>query len=598
MAGRKSSSSRNLVLLVSAIITGHEHHPVIPNLDPLVEKALIESGAQKQVDEYYALRREAMILEQVNPFANGYEPEIWKKADGQVAELREKFPVGVVEELDLGGNRAAKTERAAKRLVQLMVNKPGARVWFLQSTQAVSRQTQQNIVWKYIPPEWKPVSGRSKREIIMKINYTQAGGFTEDTFVFPNGSQAWFKFYSVSVTDVEGPELDAAWPDELVTPEWLEFLRYRLVTRNGYLLTTFTPVEGYTPTVKSYLDNAKTLEEVEAELLPIRNAEGEITSHEKVPRIQQSGIERARIVYFHTSDNPYGNYPSMRETLKGKSRETVLMRAYGVPSKTFGAALPMFREGVHVLSQDRFERMEKEHPNSTRYHLVDPCSGRNWFMIWVVFFTPKKAVIYREWPSHGHIGAYIPGIGDPGPWAISGKPDDGERGPAQSSFGFGLERYKQEIDRLEKGEVIFDRYMDARTANSPTATREGTTTLIEQMAELDMDFRGAAAEKSIFGSENGSIDMLNSKLYYDLDVEIGKFSPQMARLNEPQLLVTENCRNTIFSLSSWTNKDGQHGASKDPIDVCRMIVLNELDFLSDSMLKPRQPWLEQFGHVG
>jgi hypothetical protein len=572
---------------MSAIITGKEAHPVLPILEPEIEKALAEID-RKKVEEFYAIRREAMILESIDPFRNGFEPEIWKKADAQVAELRKKFPVGVVEEIDLGGNRAAKSERAAKRLVQLMVNKPGAKVWFLQSTQTISRQSQQNVVWKYIPPEWKPVSGRTKRDVVTKINYTQAGGFTEDTFVLPNGSQGWFKFYSVSVNDVEGPELDAAWSDELVTPEWLEFLRYRLVTRNGYLLTTFTPVEGYSTTVKTYLDRAITLEETDADLLPIKDATGQTTAHEKVPRIQQSGIERARIIYFHTSDNPYGNYPSMRETLKGKSRETILMRAYGVPSKTFGAALPMFRQNVHVIPVNRFQGILKKFPNGSRYHLVDPCSGRNWFMLWAYCPSPKKVIIYREWPSHDHLAAYIPGIGDPGPWTISGKAADGEKGPAQTAFGFGLERYKQEILRNENGEVITDRYMDARTANSPTATREGTTTLIEQMTELDMDFLGTASEKHLFSREgDGSIDLINSKLYYDLEVPLGEYSPDMARINEPELLVLESCTNLIWSLENWTGKDGQQGACKDPIDCLRQVVLNELEYVDEAMLTPR-----------
>lgn len=579
------------------ILTGREPHPVLPLLDPEIEKALMATDPAK-VAEYYSLRAEALRMEAADPLRYGYDErssDIWRKANDQKAELRKQFPVGVIEELDLGGNRAMKTERAAKEMVRILVEKPGAKVWFLQSTQTISRQSQQPIVWKYLPPEWKPVSGRSKRDLTTKINYTQAGGFTEDTFVLPNGSQGFFKFYSVSVADMEGPELDAAWADELVTPEWLEFLRYRLVTRNGYLLTTFTPVEGYTATVKSYLDNAKTIEEVDAELLPIRDEKGDVKAFEKVPRVQKSGIERARIVYFHTADNPYGNYPSMRETLKGKSRETILMRAYGVPSKTFGAAFPMFRYNVHVITVEQWMQIQKRFPNGSRYHLIDPCSGRNWFQAWVMCI-PGKKIIYREWPSHGHLGAYIQGIGDPGAWAISGKAVDGEKGPAQTSFGFGLLRYKQEIEKLEGGEVIQDRYMDARTANSPTATREGTTTLIEQMAELDMNFLGASAEKNVFSKDgDGSIDMLNSALYYDLETPLGQYSPSMSRINEPELQIVETCPNMIYSFSNWTGVDGQHGASKDPIDVARMIVLNELDYIDEKMLAPRQPWQQQFG---
>lgn len=580
---------------MSTILTGREVHPVLPILSPEQEEALRTIGAPQQIEEYYAARKEVMLKERLDPFRNGYEPPSWKMVDAQVAELREKCPVGVVESLLLGGNRGGKSEYAAKRIVELIVRKPEARVWCLQSTQSISRQSQQPLIWKYLPPEWKPVSGRGKRDVVQKMNYTQAGGFTEDTFVLPNGSQCFFKFYSVALTSVEGPELDAGWSDELVTPEWLEFLRYRLVTRNGHLLTTFTPVEGYSATVKTYLDRAKTLEEVDAELLPNRNAAGEIVSYEKVPRIQQSGIERARIVYFHTKDNPYGNYPSMVETLRGKSRETVLMRAYGVPSKTFGAALPLFRESVHVISLNRFGRFLQDFPNPTRFHLVDPCSGRNWFQIWVACFPNKKAIIYREWPSYGHSGAYIQGIADPGPWTMPGEPSDGLRGPAQSAFGFGLDRYVSEIKQQETNEKIEERWMDCRSGNLPTATREGTTTLIEQLAELGMDFLPSASEKSIFNNNDGSLDMINSALYYDQDVSIGDFSKSLARINEPELLVLETCPNVIYSMSNWTGKDGQQGACKDPIDTVRMFYLSELGYVDQKSMAPRQPWMSALG---
>jgi hypothetical protein len=284
----------------------------------------------------------------------------------------------------------------------------------------------------------------------------------------------------------------------------------------------------------------------------------------------------------------------MRETLKGKPRETILMRAYGVPSKTFGAALPMFRRSVHVISVEQWMRWVKKFPNMSRYHLVDPCSGRNWFMGWVACPMPNKMIFYREWPSHGHLGAYIPGIGDPGPWAIAGKAHDGEKGPAQTAFGFGLDRYKQEIERVENGEDVSERWMDARYGNSPTMEREGTVTLIEKMDELDVEFRAMTSEKSILGNNDGSLDMINSALYYDLGTPLGEFSKELSKINEPELLVVETCPNTIYALENWTGKDGQQGACKDPIDVIRGAFLSELEFVSDAMLRPVQPWMKQF----
>ena len=45
-----------------------------------------------------------------------------------------------------------------------------------------------------------------------------------------------------------------AWCDELVPLDVLETLRFRLVDRNGKLAVTFTPVQGWSPTVADYLN--------------------------------------------------------------------------------------------------------------------------------------------------------------------------------------------------------------------------------------------------------------------------------------------------------------------------------------------------------
>jgi hypothetical protein len=257
-------------------LTGREPHPLLPLLPPEVEATL----APEHVQAFYDLRRESLEMERLDPYRNGYEPPVWKVADDFIASLRQidstgAVQAGVIQALVLGGNRASKTHWAAKKVMKTLVEKEGARVWCLQSTQAASRADQQGLVFAQIPAEWRPMSGKSRRGITEKINYTQAGGFTEDTFVLPNGSQCWFKFYGANVGSLEGAELDLAWADELVPPDWIEALRFRLITRNGLLVVTFTPVEGYSSTVKEFLDGAVTVEEVAAELLPIRRPKAE-----------------------------------------------------------------------------------------------------------------------------------------------------------------------------------------------------------------------------------------------------------------------------------------------------------------------------------
>ena len=131
-----------------------------------------------------------------------------------------------------------------------------------------------------------------------------------------------------------------------------------------------------------------------------------------------------------------------RQIARG-SREFKLERFYGVATKMITAKFPKFQTKVHVIRP-------KDVPTSgTRYHIVDPCSGRNWFMLWAII-NPDGVYIYREWPGHYH----VPNQGVPGDWAVpDGKKIDGRMGPAQKSFGWGFAQYKQEMPDWRVGGV-------------------------------------------------------------------------------------------------------------------------------------------------
>jgi len=548
-------------------------HPVIK----VPTKEQVMAMGLKGVEEFYVLREDAIRKERLDPLRYGYEPTWWKTVDEWMVKKRLANPSGVLEELDLGGNRASKSERAAKRRMERMVNEPGRRVWCCQGSQTISQQTQQPLMWKYLPVEWRPTAtGKLRKGVSTKIVYSQAGGFTEDTFVLPNGSQCWFKFYTQDVKTLEGPELDEVWCDELVTPDWMEALRYRLVTRNGTLHVTFTPVEGYSATVKTCLGGAKTLLDAEADpdLLPVRNAVGEVIGGERVPRVQQATNPMMQIFYFHTADNPFNDYESMKATLASKSRETILMRAYGVPTKAISGRFPKFKQGVHTIPANRIP------VTGTRYLIIDPCGGRNWFMTWVLVDSIGRKFIYREWPCE-HL--YIDGVGHPGAWAEpDGKKADGRRGPAQVGFGFGMKRYKEEVERLErlnallekpvgaewKAEHVLERYMDSRYGNAATVGKEESTTLIEEMEELGMSFLPTPGDDIDEG-----VDLINTLLDYDVEMPVDA-------LNQPKLYVNELCTNTIYGLQEWTGKDGRHGACKDPVDNVRYAALLNLEDVS------------------
>lgn len=584
------------------LITGREPHPTLPMAGPELEQLMGEEWTAK----FYAARKEGILREQLDPLRFGCELDIWKLADARFATFRERFPTGVITELDLGGNRASKSERRAKRLVQNMVRHPGWKAWACQSTETASIQNQQSIIYKYLPPEWKPESGRFKQGAVAKINYSQATGFGDNVLVCPNGSECRFKFYAMKVTNLEGAELNEAWADELITPDWIEALIFRLVTRNGFLGITFTPIEGYSSTVKVHLSGAVTTEEVAAELLPKLDAAGKITGHEKVPRVQENLnviIEgqkaKAIIVYFHTADNPYGNYDGMKATLDGATADKIKTRAYGVPTKAMMSQFPMFNDLVHIVSLNLFREIQKN--GGTWYHFLDPCSGRNWFQQWIFVDVRNRAFIAAESPSHGHDWAYIPGVGDPGPWTVAGNKDDGSAGDGQKEWGWGYTRYLEEIARMEEllsldltalssqvssapAKIHIElRWIDARYGNARRTQEECSTTLIEDLHGLGIEFLAAASEKSINsgrGGGDGSLRMINDKLFYD---------PKRAidATNEPHLFVVETCPNTIYALKEWTGRDGQHGACKDPIDCLRMFTLSGVEYVDPVAMKPR-----------
>jgi hypothetical protein len=586
---------------MSALVTGQEPHPTLWLPDEGYRRVMGEKWCEK----LYAFRREAMLRELADPLRYGVELDIWKLADARIAELRKRYPKDVLVELDLGGNRASKTERRGKRLVDNMVKNPGWKAWACQSTETASVQNQQNIVYKYLPPEWKPESGRLRHGVMTKIAYTQSGGFTENVFTCPNGSECRFKFYEMKVKNLEGSELDEAWCDELVPIDWLEALIFRLVTRagkkerNGILGITFTPIEGYSSTVKVHLNGARTMEEADAELLPDQVNGG----CEKVPRVQENlGVDingqkaKALIVYFHTKDNPFGNYESMKATLEGASREKILTRAYGVPTKAMMTRFPMFSDLAHVVSLNRFRQIQKD--GGTWYQFLDPCSGRNWFQLWIFIDPLNRAFVAGESPSFDHDWAYIPGVGNPGPWAVPGNKADGELGDGQKEWGWGYTRYLEEMDRMERilstapaqKIVVSARWIDARYGNARRTAEEQSTTLIEDLWAMKMEFLAAPSEKAIDsgrGGGDGSLRMINDKLFYDAQRPIDQ-------TNQPHLYVVETCPNTVYALKEWTGKDGQHGACKDPIDCLRMFVLSGSEFVDEALLQPRLPWLAQF----
>jgi hypothetical protein len=311
--------------------------------------------------------------------------------------------------------------------------------------------------------------------------------------------------------------------------------------------------------------------------------------------------ERA-VVYFYSNDNPFGGAAAVVEKSRAARVEGRRIRFYGLASKTVGARFHTFDEKVHVLEDTAIPK------DGTNYVIVDPCSGRAFFMLWIRRTGDGKWFVTREWPG----SYYIPGVGVPEPWAepSMGKEMDGRKGGGQKSPGWGLCGYKREIARLEgwradgsggdkRGPLLaelpvpdgmsedewvgswnewgtadewtFSRFMDSRFGNTKSFEEGGMVTLIEKFAEIGLTFLDSSTGGGKWTVEDGSA-MVEDALAWDREKPLSFF-------NEPKLYVARSCVNLIFALKVWTGQDGQKGATKDPIDCLRMGFLKGCEFV-------------------
>lgn len=382
----------------------------------------------------------------------------------------------------------------------------------------------------------------------------------------------------------------------------------------GVCLVTFTPKNGYTQTVAMLTAKARTVEQTEAELLP-KLKDGVFVGYESVPRVQINDMESRPIVivYFHIYDNPFGgNWESQKKTLAKMPKGERLWQAYGVATKIAGAALPRFSMSAHVRPRSHRPKI------GTWYHVVDPCTdGRNWFMIWAkVCPNPiGEPLIWvaREWPQEGD-WIKAGNVGNPGPWAVlrsTGKADgrkktasskaDGERGPAQTNWGLGFREMADEIERVERelyaqendgaeGRIILKpdcRIMDSKAGNTESQHHGYAETLIDTMEEYKLHFTPAGRDS---GAEAGStkikegVGMINDRLFYnDEDVTLTPEGYLTFHSRAPSVYIEDTCTNLIFACTHWTGMDGGAGATKDPIDTLRYLVISKPIHRSESL---------------
>lgn len=638
---------------------------------PLPGEAYLRNNSLGELLEFLNQREETIKRMGEDPYRYGYEPFSWKILDAfcgfpwidPTAEMiaaetdeakraalqasaawclkvRQLFlhqdePVKIL--YLFGGNRAGKSEWAASRVVKILSWFAGAIAWCFHQDIDMSRQYQQPLIHKYLPVELKREKGI--RSGTTYISYKQQTGFPEEHFVLPKhedkqsvpGSACDFRFYTQEFKKIQGGEVNVIWYDELVPASWVKEGKARIATRGGWMFITFTPIEGYTPTVKAAADvGIKTAESI-AFVLPADGGKPELElamagedleafvegrasqpavpagrEFQKVTRVMRMPDRMGAIFFFHSFDNPFGNPRALYALHASDGTDYKKMKFYGLATRAIQQQFA-FNPLVHVVKRRQLPK------RGTRYEFLDPCSGRNWFWFYVLVDKApigKRFWIHCEWPCPGK---YVPGVGEMGVWAEPGDKHDGVRGPAQNPLRWGISRYKAEHMRLEghkdwetRGEdtapvagggedfsfdeddrkasrqrrAIFkpvrsrlpegvwdieERYMDSRYGATPTTTREGDTTLLEETDKAGLHFVPAPGGRTN-EQKTHWIELVNNLLHWDEKKERGP-------MNEPRLYVTEDCANTIFALQNWTGEDGLEGACMDPVALLKYLVL-------------------------
>ena len=549
------------------------------------------------------------------------------------------FAHPVTKILIMGSNRAGKTDFSSKLLLQTLQAKPAAKVCSGAQTHMTQKKNQMARVWKYMTSDLKArnIATKKAKEIVENINYTPKNGFAGSRVTLANSSELDFITYEQNTTSLEGVEYDLVHLDEEYPQAFYDLMTTRITSRAGTFLGTFTPLSGYTAPIATFLNDKvvtrwhtawlrptdggaklpwnelNLTEEEYAKLTAWRRqgmqgdcgipesrpedcfewlfdeGDGEDTvrvphgrTFDRTPRVCVCQGGEAAAVWFYGSDNPYALPAELIQQKMGdeNAEKKIYAAIYGMAKDMKGRLITTFTD-ANVIPAANLPR------KLVRFQVVDPAPERNWCMGWFGYDpTDGTLYMYREWP-----GPYeIPGQGVPGPWV---KPsdrnkgvNDGERGEAQISFGFGYDHIKFEIARLEGWN---DYVAWVAAGHNPLAFPDDMSE-IEDWSDYDgaretmafrlLDSRAASQSKISRGTNQTLIEDLDG-IMGGWEVADGQkcaigYNRLIDKSSKGKFCITDACVNTRMCFKLLTGRDGQKGAAKDLIDLCRYAVMSDI----------------------
>lgn len=522
--------------------------PGMPPTQKVMEELTVE-----QLLSYENVRKEVNARANANPVGAGWTLASWRR----VMANWKKYNIIVI----LGGIRSSKTTCASRLALWAAGSIPDAevRAYHVNDERSVE---QQSAIYESLPVGLKNLP--TKKGMFHSLQYSQKNGFTDNVAILPplpnarRGGTIKFGNYSQYKQDpqvTEGFKSHLIWCDEAVPPKMFETLVYRTTDYHGRVILTFTTLDGWTPLIQDIMGKTRTIEKAYAPLLG-----------REVPVMQES-LSRAGAViyYFHTEDNVFIDVPDFLAKVKGRPREEIMARAYGIPSKAIAGVFPAFSKEVNVVKHEELPFVKNPDYPVTRYMAIDPAGSKNWFMLWVAIDAAGTWWIYREWPDYDD-------------WAMPGSTAEGKPGPAQKGSRKGIKDYIELVKSVEEGEKVFERIIDPRMGAAQRQVEDGATTLISDLEDNDfitIPAPGGGSQGK--GEIEDGLQLINNLLAWDE----GKKRDSM---NAPHLFISERCHNTIFSMTEYTAQGGANENTKDPIDCLRFLRKANCMFLEG--LKP------------
>lgn len=461
---------------------------------PVQTGDLLETLCPKDLIRRIAAREALIQRSKEDPLRFLCEPPEYRRIDLECARKRRAMPGVPLMLWVSGGIRSSKTEFVTRRVASNFWWTPRAWCWGFHQTDTTSRSIQQARVYRFLPPEVRPDSGKLRKDRTTKFSYSEGTGFTGSQFniywecrneieeEYTGGGMFEFRFYGQDAGTMVGQELTCATEDELVPPQVVKLVDDRLLTRagdtrdrkflqriqhaielleagkslppsllaavyHGWQLISFTPKEGWTPSTSMFMQGAT--EYAHYDPTPqVQLAMQEAIAAMPTPELQQAKAAElsanpwtlagiTSVPAFAQPVDPrklVAFLPTFVNVFKGNwpgAVESVQGRSRETIEITLFGLVRRNVQSLLPYDAARHKRTEQELWSSgTVFEVADPAPKKPWVIKWYMVDAACRKQIVQEWPCETW---EIEGVGLPGPWAVPSESDklNGDPGPAQ-----------------------------------------------------------------------------------------------------------------------------------------------------------------------